>query len=92
MSDLYSMTPTQIVLYGVSWCGDCRRAREVLAEKGIQYLDIDIEKDLKAAEFVRQKNRGFQSVPTIVFQDGSFLVEPDRSTLINKLVTSHPTA
>ncbi len=92
MTDLYTISPSQIVLYGVSWCGDCRRARQVLVENNIPYLDIDIEKDEKAADFVRQKNRGFQSVPTIVFPDGSFLTEPDRTTLINKLETSRPTA
>lgn len=92
MTDLYNNSPVQIVLYGVDWCGDCRRARRVFAENNIQYLDIDIEKDEKAAEFVRQKNHGNQSVPTIVFPDGSVLTEPDRSTLLNKLNISNPTA
>ncbi len=84
-ADLYTISPSQIVLYGVSWCGDCRRARQIFTEKQINYLDIDIEQDEQAAEFVRQQNRGFQSVPTIIFPDGSILTEPDRLTLIHKL-------
>ena len=56
------------------------------------YLDIDIEQDPKAAEFVKQQNGGFQSVPTIIFPDGSSLTEPDRTTLANKLETYLTTA
>jgi mycoredoxin len=92
MSDLYTLAPNQIVLYGVAWCGDCRRARRIFAEQNITYLDIDIEQDDKAAEFVRQQNGGFQSVPTIIFPDGSTLTEPDRPTLTSKLETCQPTA
>lgn len=85
MADLYNPRPEQIVLYGADWCGDCRRARRILAEKNIIYLDVDIEKDARAAEFVRQQNGGFQSIPTILFPDGAKLVEPDSTTLIEKL-------
>ena len=92
MSDLYTLSPTKIVLYGVSWCGDCSRARKILVEKNIQYIDIDIEQDNAAADFVKKHNRGYQSVPTIVFPDGTILTEPDRSTLANKLDNIRNTA
>jgi glutaredoxin len=85
MADLYTLSPSQIVLYGAAWCGDCRRARRIFAENSIHFLDIDIEQDEKAAEFVKNQNRGFQSVPTIIFPDGSRLTEPDRTTLNEKL-------
>lgn len=92
MTDLYSLTPTKIILYGVTWCGDCRRSRQVFAETGINFVDIDIDQDEKAAAFVRQLNRGSQSVPTIVFPDGTTLTEPDRFTLANKLKEYRQTA
>jgi mycoredoxin len=92
MSDLYTPSPSQIVLYGVAWCGDCRRARQVFAEKGTAYLDIDIDQDDKAAEFVKLQNRGFRSVPTIIFPDGTILIEPDRITLMKQLEISPTTA
>lgn len=41
MSDLYTLSPSQIVLYGVSWCGDCRRSRRLLTQEQIPYTDID---------------------------------------------------
>ncbi len=85
MSDLYTLNPMQIVLYGVAWCGDCRRARRILAETNTAYLDVDIDADREAEAFVRQTNRGNRSVPTIIFPDGSSLTEPDNVTLIDKL-------
>jgi mycoredoxin len=92
MPDLYDLSPKQIILYGVSWCGDCRRARRIFAEKSIQYVDIDIEQDASAAEFVKKMNRGNQSVPTIIFPDGTHLTEPDSLTLSQKLESYQQTA
>ncbi|GAB4487686.1 MAG: mycoredoxin [Anaerolineales bacterium] len=85
MTDLYTFQPSQIVLYGTAWCGDCRRARNIFAQMNIPYLDIDIDADQQAQEFVKQVNRGNRSVPTIVFPDGSTLTEPDNVSLSNKL-------
>lgn len=85
MPDLYTLQPSQIVFYGVSWCGDCRRARQIFAQMGVSYLDVDIDADSQAAAFVKQINRGNRSVPTLVFPDGSTLTEPDNVSLTNKL-------
>ena len=85
MTDLYTLSPQEIIFYGVSWCGDCRRARQALAEKNIQFIDVNIDQDPKAAEFVKQLNRGYRRVPTIIFPDGSHLTEPDTLTLARKL-------
>jgi mycoredoxin len=85
MSDIYTTTPANIILYGVSWCGDCRRARRIFAEQGVPFVDIDIDQDAKAEAFVKQHNRGNRSVPTIIFPDASALTEPDSATLTAKL-------
>ena len=74
-----------IVFYGTSWCPDCTMARGVLDQQGIPYQLIDVDEDPAASAYVKQVNRGFRSVPTIVFPDGSILVEPSRSQLIQKL-------
>jgi len=76
----------QIKVYGTSWCPDCRRAQRVLDQNNAPYTYINIENDPAAAAYVMQVNRGFQSVPTIVFPDGSVLVEPSNSELQRKLV------
>lgn len=65
-----------ITMYVTRWCGDCRRARRWFDTHGISYDVIDIDRDDQAAAYVMQVNGGMRSVPTIVFPDGSVLVEP----------------
>jgi mycoredoxin len=79
------MSNQQITVYGTSWCGDCKRALRVLDQHQANYQYINIEVDDSARSYVEQVNRGYQSVPTIVFPDGSVLVEPSSSTLTQKL-------
>jgi mycoredoxin len=74
-----------IILYGTMWCGDCRRSRRFLESKGIAYTYIDIETDDDAAVEVERINHGYKSVPTIVFPDGTVLVEPSNRELAGKL-------
>lgn len=74
-----------IKVFGVTWCGDCRRAQRILNQHNIQYEWINIDHDRVAEQFVIQVNKGFRSVPTIVFPDGSILVEPSNSKLAEKL-------
>ena len=76
---------TGITVYGTDWCGDCRRAKRLLDENQISYNWVDIDKDSEGEKFVKTTNRGNRSVPTIVFGDGSILVEPSNPQLIAKL-------
>jgi len=80
------MTPQkdQITMYSTSWCPDCHRAKYFFDNYGIDYTNIDIEEQPEAAAIVRQINNGNQSVPTIVFADGSVLVEPSNRQLAEK--------
>ncbi len=75
----------QIIVYGTRWCPDCTRAKQILSQHQIAYSWIDIEQDTAAVEYVVKVNRGNRSVPTIVFPDGSILVEPSNSELEKKL-------
>ncbi len=79
------MSDNQIVMYGTTWCPDCTRAKLVFKKLGTDFKWIDIEKDEKARAYVVQVNHGFRSVPTIVFPDGSVLVEPGDADLEKKL-------
>ena len=72
-------------MYSTSWCPDCFQARYIFKKFQIDYLEIDIDKDAKAAEKVKELNNGIRPVPTILFPDGSILVEPSNSELILKL-------
>ncbi len=81
---MYSMETTEIIVYGTVWCGDTRRARRFLDENHIAYKWVDIDTDLQARKFVESVNRGFRSVPTIIFPDGTKLVEPSIGQLAAK--------
>lgn len=75
----------EILFYSTTWCGDCHRSRRVFREMNVAYTDIDIEERPEAAEIVIKVNHGKRSVPTIVFPDGSVLVEPSNAELEAKL-------
>jgi mycoredoxin len=73
--------PANIKFYGAMWCGDTRRARNWFDSHNIAYQWIDVDKDKEAEAFVKSVNNGFRSIPTILFADGSKLVEPSTSKL-----------
>ena len=76
---------SQITMYGADWCGDCRRSKRLLAKLNIEYKLIEVESDLTAADKVREINGGMQSIPVIVFDDGTHLTEPSDADLTAKL-------
>ena len=79
-------TPSKsIVVYSTTWCPDCKRAKKFFGEQRVPYVNIDIEEDGPALEFVQEVNGGMRIVPTIVFPDGDILVEPSNAELAAKL-------
>ena len=74
-----------IIMYGTTWCPDCTRAKRILERNNIPYTWINIEQDTAARARVQEINGGYMSVPTILFPDGSVLVEPSNSELESKL-------
>jgi glutaredoxin-like protein len=80
-----AMTFESILVYGADWCGDCRRARRFLNLHNIPYQWIDIDRDEQGEQFVLDTNRGQRSIPTLLFADGSTLVEPSNLALAEKL-------
>ncbi|MGB0388582.1 MAG: mycoredoxin [Ardenticatenaceae bacterium] len=83
---------TDITVYGAYWCPDCRRSKRFLSEHQVSYKWVDIEQDEAAQAYVEQVNDGKRIIPTIVFGDGSFLVEPSNAELAQKvgLATKDP--
>lgn len=80
-----SENPSKIKIYATSWCGGSRRARTIFNDNKIEYEWIDIDENPEAAKFVESVNRGYRSVPTIVFPDGTILTEPSSAELMAKL-------
>ncbi len=79
------MAGNSIIVYGTTWCGDCHSAKRVLDEYAVAYTWIDVDADPEAEALVLRVNRGMRSVPTIVFPDGSVLVEPSDQMLSEQL-------
>jgi mycoredoxin len=65
-----------LTMYTTTWCGYCRRLKSQLAREGIEITEVDIEREQDAAEYVMSVNGGFQTVPTVLFPDGSTLTNP----------------
>jgi mycoredoxin len=73
-------------MYATEYCSDCIRAKAFFEANNIEYLRVGLEGNEKAAEFVMSINNGYRSVPTIVFPDGSILVEPSLKELREKII------
>jgi glutaredoxin len=72
-------------MYGAQWCGDCRRSAALLKELGVNYDYVNLEETPEATEKVIEINGGAQSIPVIVFADGTHLTEPSDPALRAKL-------
>lgn len=88
MNDLYTTTPAQIVMYATEHCSDCMRAKKFLETNNIPYLRVRLDGNAEATDFIMKINNGYTSVPTIIFPDGSILVEPDWEELKAKFSVS----
>ena len=79
------MPEAKITVYGAPWCPDCKRSKQFLGEQRVPYNWVDIDQDEEGRSYVQQVNNGRQIIPTIVFEDGSILVEPTNAELAAKL-------
>jgi mycoredoxin len=80
--------PGQLTMYTTTWCGFCRNLKNQLGRAGIEITEVDIERDPAAAEFVMSVNGGNQTVPTVVFPDGTALVNPSAAQVQAQLAAS----
>jgi len=74
-------------MYSTPWCGYCHRLRGQLDREGISYEVVDIEQQPEAALLVEQANGGNQTVPTLVFSDGSAQTNPSLAQIKEKLAS-----
>ena len=82
------MPDADITVFGAPWCPDCRRSKQFLGEQRVPYNWVDIDEDEEGRSRVQELNNGRQIIPTIVFPDGSILVEPTNAELAAKLGVS----
>ena len=75
----------RVTMYTTPWCGFCRRLKSQLAREGIEVAEVDIERDPAAADYVMSVNGGNQTVPTVVFHDGTALTNPSAAKVRERL-------
>jgi mycoredoxin len=84
MSSETTTTPA-VTMYSTPWCGYCHRLKSQLDREGISYEVVDIERVPEAAEIVERVNGGNQTVPTLVYSDGSAQTNPSVADVKAKL-------
>lgn len=76
MAENYTPENGKITMFSTSWCGYCRRLKTQLDAQGIGYQEINIEEVPGTAELVEKLNDGNQTVPTVIFPDGTSATNP----------------
>lgn len=72
-------------MYTTPWCGYCHRLQGQLDREGITYNVVDIEQQPDAVAVVESANNGNQTVPTLVFTDGTAVTNPSIMQVKTKL-------
>lgn len=76
---------SSFTMYSTPWCGYCHRLKGQLDREGISFEIVDIEQDPAAAEIVESANNGNQTVPTLVYADGTAHTNPSLAQVKQKL-------
>lgn len=76
---------SKVNFYSTDWCGDCVRSKALLKKHNISFNEINVDKDLEANEYIKVLQNQQRRIPTIVFEDDTFLVEPSDPELEQKL-------
>ena len=82
-----SASTASVTMYSTPWCGYCHRLKSQMDREGIAYSVVDIEQHPDAALVVEQVNGGNQTVPTLVYSDGSAQTNPSLAQVKEKLAT-----
>ena len=85
MHSEYTPAAGTITMFSTTWCGYCARLKSQLTKAGIGYTEIDIEKIDGTAELVASINGGNQTVPTLLFPDGSSATNPSLAEVTARL-------
>lgn len=76
MSNDYVPEAGSITMFSTEWCGYCKRLKKMLDSEGIGYTEVNIEEVPGTAQLVESLNGGNQTVPTVIFPDGTAATNP----------------
>jgi len=66
----------EITMYCTSWCVDCRLAKQFMKDRGVSFIEVNIDEDVDAEDLVFEVNEGRRKVPTIKVGDRYFACSP----------------
>lgn len=66
----------EIVMYTSNWCPDCWRAKRFMRDRGVEFREVNIEKDPSAENAVIAANKGRRKVPTFEVDGRYFACSP----------------
>lgn len=81
----YTPEAGTITMFSTEWCGYCKRLKMQLNSAGVSYTEVDIEQDSDAAALVEKVNGGNQTVPTVIFPDGTSATNPSLKEVKERL-------
>jgi glutaredoxin len=87
-----ALATDRLLLFSATWCQNCRRAKEAMADLGVSYDEIDLDTNLKAEALVLEKSGGRRVVPTLQFDERMFVFNPDPGLLQRLLESVAPSA
>lgn len=74
-----------MTVYGAAWCPHCRRVKKFLAAHRVRYANVDVDADPDAIERVKELQGGGQTIPTVVYPDGTHEVNPSNEALARRI-------
>lgn len=88
MANPYVPEAGSTVMFTTPWCGYCRRLKSQMDREGVSYSEVDIEDHPDAAEIVEKVNEGNQTVPTMLFSDGSAATNPSLAEVVSRIAAA----
>jgi glutaredoxin len=67
---------SKITVYGTRLCADCRRAKQFMRDRGVEFAEVDIDEAPDAEQLVLRVNEGRRRVPTIEIEGRYFSCSP----------------
>ncbi|MEO5609826.1 MAG: mycoredoxin [Ornithinibacter sp.] len=77
--------PGTVTMFTTTWCGYCRRLKSQMEREGLTWSEVDIESEPGSADFVMSVNGGNQTVPTLLFPDGTSATNPSIAEVLARL-------
>lgn len=65
---LGGMERERVVIYTTDYCGYCRRAKQLLTDRGIGYTEVDVTEDPEQRAWLAEKT-GRRTVPQIFINE-----------------------